>query len=180
MPRVVVTTISGEPIRSLQVQDVDLARHLVTLIEALPDLPLYVEGEQLLPEQRASLMQQAEQLREATRRAEVMTPESIREATSALADGYEALRRAQLEGARELAVLVRTHNQATLEDGVKARFMLHQCLQDIDGSDLGTRVTVRARIPRPDSGTETPVVEGNAWTRANQRWQARHERFRKG
>lgn len=176
MPRIVVTTISGEPIRSLQVQDTDLARQVTALIEALPDLPLYIEGQELPPEQRASLLHQAEQLR----MAEVMTPEKFREAASALAYGYEELRRVQLEGARELALLVQTQNQAVLEEGIKARFMLHQCLVDItDAGDPGTTVSVKVSIPRPDAGAEIPVVEGNAWTRANQRWQARHQGFKK-
>ncbi len=179
MPRIVVTTISGEPIRSLWVPDADLERQAGTLIEALPDLPLYIEGEEITPELRASLLTQAAQLREATRMAGDLTPEKIRETNDALVHCCEELTRVQLDRAREFALLVRTQNETVLEDGVRARFMLHQCVEDITAGELGTPARVKANITRPYAGTETPVIEGNAWTRAKQRWQARGEGYKK-
>ena len=179
MPQIVVTTVGGEPIRSLLVQDTDLERQVGALLEALPDLPLYIDDQLVTPELRASLLHQAAKRRESTRIEGEMTPEEFREANEALVRGYEDLRRVQFNSARELAQLVQTHNQAALEDGIKTRFMLHQCLEDIHADELGAPVRARTNIPRPDAGTETPVIEGNAWTRANQRWQARADGYRK-
>jgi len=47
VPRIVVTTAGGDPVRSFWASNGELVRRVVEMIEALPDLPLYIEGEEL-------------------------------------------------------------------------------------------------------------------------------------
>ena len=114
---------------------------VVELIETLPNLPIYIEGEELLPEQRAALIHQAGVLRQATSRiAEDMTPDEFRRTSGTLRECYEDLRRLHFSSARELGLLVQAHNAAVVEEGIKARFYLHQSLQDIDAIDTSVAV----------------------------------------
>ena len=190
MPRLVVTTADGIPVRDLSVSDTGFVPRIVELIETLPGLPLYIEGELLLPEQRASLLHQAAQLREAAARMkEDMTPAEFKQATGALAQcfeelrrGYDELRRMHFQSAREIGVMVQTHNRAVIEEGVKARFLLHQSLDDIDAMDRSTTVVKikkglgTAEPPAPTG--PVPVVlmpRDGLWDRLKGSWHERHE-----
>jgi len=154
MPRVVVTAADGSMVLDRDVQDAVVMQFVVELIETLPNLPIYIEGEELLPEQRAALIHQAGVLRQATSRiAEDMTPDEFRRTSGTLRECYEDLRRLHFSSARELGLLVQAHNAAVVEEGIRARFYLHQSLEDIDSID--TSVTV-ARVRR---SLETQATE---------------------
>lgn len=159
MARVVLTAADGLPLVDREVQDAAVMQFVAGLIEKLPDLPIYIEGQQLLPEQRAALIHQAEALRQANSRIkEDMTPEEFRRNTGTLRECYEDLRRLHFSSARELGLLVQAHNAAVVEEGIKARFYLHQSLQDIDAIDQSVTVArVRKRLETPDARSFQPI-----------------------
>lgn len=68
VPRIVVTTAGGDPVRNLRASDAEVMGRIAELFETQPDLPLYSEWEALPREQHASLLIQAAQVREATTR----------------------------------------------------------------------------------------------------------------
>lgn len=141
MPRVVVTAADGSPLLDRDVRDAVVVEFVVQLIETLPSLPIYIEGEELLDEQRDALIHQARALRQATSRvAEDMTPDEFQRTSGTLRECYEDLRRLHFSSARELGLLVQAHNAAVVEEGIKARFYLHQSLQDIDAIDTSVAV----------------------------------------
>ena len=176
MPRIVVTTAVGDPLRDLWVSDAGLVRCVIEMIEKLPDLPLYIEGEQLPREQRASLLAQAAQVREVTTRtAQTMNPVTVDD----LLRGYDELRRVTFQSARELSLLVLTHNRAVVEDSIKARHLLHQSLDDIDSIERSVTVArvKKGLVERRAPGTTQVVTtqRGNGLpSRLNSRWHKRH------
>jgi len=176
VPRIVVTTAGGDPVRSFWASNGELVRRVVEMIEALPDLPLYIEGEELPREQRASLLAQAAQVREATTRAaQAMTPGGPDE----LMRGYDELRRVTFHSARELSLLVLTHNRAVVEDSIKARYLLHQSLDDIDAIERSVTVArvKKSLAERPAPGTAEVVTtqrSNGLSSRIKQRWRRRH------
>ena len=176
MPRIVVTTAGGDPVRNLWVSNAELVRRVVELIETLPDLPLYIEGEELPREQRASLLAQAAQVREATMRtAQAMTPGTFDD----LLRGYDELRRVTFQSARELSLLVLTHNRAVVEDSIKARYLLHQSLDDIDSIERSVTVArVKRSLMEPRAPGTTQVVttqrDDGLRSRLKQSWHKRH------
>lgn len=187
VPRIVVTA-NGEIVRNLWVPDAELVRCVVELIETMPDLPLYIEGDELPAEQRTSLLYQAAEVRAAQKRlTQDLAPAEFKQVVGALAlgleevrQGCEELRRMQLQGAREFGVLVQTHNRAVLEDSVRARHLLHQCIDDIDAIDRGVAVAKLKRgLEPPRTSGAPPVVvqvsEGGFVNRAKSYWRDRHE-----
>lgn len=160
MARVVLTAADGLPLVDKEVPDAIVMQTAVGLIEAHPDLPIYIEGELLLPEQRAALIHQAEALRQAKLRIkEDMTPEEFRRNAATLRECYEDLRRLHFSSARELGLLVQAHNAAVVEEGIRARFYLHQSLEDIDAIDTSATVArVRRRVEAPDARSFAPIT----------------------
>ena len=148
MARVVLTAADGLPLKDKKVPDAEVVQTVVELIQDHPDLPIYIEGELLLPEQRAALIHQAEALRQANLRAKAdMTPDEFRRSAATLRECYEDLRRLHFSSARELGLLVQAHNAAVVEEGIRARFYLHQSLEDIDAIDTSAAVArVRRRL----------------------------------
>ena len=180
MPRIVVTTADGAPLRNLWVSNAELVRRVVELIESLPDLPLYIEGEELPREQRASLLIQAAQVREATARtAQDMAPHTLVATYEDLLRGFDELRRMHFQSARNLGLLVQTHNRAVVEDGIRARFLLHQSLDDIDAIDRSVTVArLKRSLVEPRAPGTTQVVttqrDDGLRSRLKQGWHKRH------
>ncbi len=160
MARVVLTAADGLPLVEKKVPDAAVMQTVVGLIQAHPDLPIYIEGELLLPEQRAALIHQAEALRQANLRIkEDMTPEEFRRSAATLRECYEDLRRLHFSSARELGLLVQAHNAAVVEEGIRARFYLHQSLEDIDAIDTSATVArVRRSVEGPDARSFAPIT----------------------
>ena len=180
MPRIVVTTADGAPLRNLWASNAELVRRVVELIESLPDLPLYIEGEELPREQRASLLIQAAQVREATARtAQDMAPHTLVATYEDLLRGFDELRRMHFQSARDLGLLVQTHNRAVVEDGIRARFLLHQSLDDIDAIDRSVTVArLKRSLVEPRAPGTTQVVttqrDDGLRSRLKQGWHKRH------
>ena len=180
MPRIVVTTAVGDPLRDLWVSDAELVRCVIEMIEKLPDLPLYIEGEKLPREQRASLLAQAAQVREVTTlTAQAMAPHTLVATYEDLLRGYDELRRVTFQSARELSLLVLTHNRAVVEDSIKARYLLHQSLDDIDAIDRSVTVArLKRSLVEPRAPGTTQVVttqrDDGLRSRLKQSWHKRH------
>jgi len=180
MPRLVVTTVHGDPIRSLHVSPAALAKQVILLIETYPDLPIYIEGVELIPEQRASLLKQEEQVRKTVARVQdAMTPAVFRSEADALNQCLRALYRLQIESAQEFASVVQAHNRAVLEEAAKQRYLLNESLQDIDTIDRSVTVARFKRSieppkqPPPQEAVSLSERAALAWTAMNERWAAK-------
>ena len=114
MARVVLPAADGlPPLVDEEVPDAIVMQTVVGLIEAHPDLPIYIEGQMLLPEQRAALIHQANVLRQAKLRVqEDMTPEEFRRSTATLRECYEDLRRLHFSSSLKGATRLRCHQGA--------------------------------------------------------------------
>lgn len=160
MPRVVATAADGSILVDHEVPEDLVMRCVVEFAENFPNLPIYIEGEMLLDEQRVAILHQARVLRRATSRiAEDMTHDEFRRTTGTLRECFEDLRRLHISSARELGLLVQAHNAAVVEEGIRARFYLHQSLEDIDAIDASHTI---ARVRRnleitPDARHFTPI-----------------------
>lgn len=188
MPRIVVTSVSGELLRNLWVPNAELVRRVVEMIESMPDHPLYIDGEELPPEQRASLLYQATEVRDASSRLmRDLAPADVKEALGVLAMGLEEmrrdcseLRRLHIHSAREFGLLVQAQNRVVLEEGIRARSLLHQSLDDIDAIDRAVTVAKvkRSLEPPPSAGGRTLMMDTSndgVMNRVNNLWQGRHE-----
>ncbi len=160
MAWVVLPAADGQLLVDDEVPDAIVMQTVVGLIQTRPDLPIYIDGEMLLPEQRAALIHQAKALRQTNLRIkEDMTLDEFRLNCATLREGYEDLRRLHFSSARELGLLVQAHNAAVIEEGIRARFYLHQSLEDIDSVDTSvTVVRARRNLETPDPRTFAPIT----------------------
>ena len=202
MPRIVVTSISGELVRNLWVPNAELVRRVVEMIETMPDLPLYIDGDELPPEQRASLLYQAAEVRDgasrltqdlapadvASRLTQDLAPADAKEVLGVLAMSMEEmrrdcseLRRIHIHSTREFGLLVQAQNRMVLEEGIRARSLLHQSLDDIDAIDRAVTVAKLKRSlepPPPAAGGRALIMDTSnegLMNHANNLWQGRHE-----
>ena len=189
MPRIVVTSISGKLLRNLWVPNAELVRRVVEMIETMPDLPLYIDGDELPPEQRASLLYQAAEVRDgASRLTQDMAPADAKEVLGVLAMSMEEmrrdcseLRRIHIHSTREFGLLVQAQNRMVLEEGIRARSLLHQSLDDIDAIDRAVTVAKLKRSlepPPPTAGGRALIMDTSnegLMNHANNLWQGRHE-----
>ena len=183
MAWVTLIAADGQYLVDEAVPDAIVMQTVVGLIQTHPDCPIYIEGELLLPEQRTALLHQAKALHQTNLRIkedmtresslrikEDMTLEEFRLTCGTLRAGYEDLRRQHLSSyedlrrlhlssARELGLLVQAHNAAVIEEGIRARFYLHQSLEDIDSVDTSvTVVRARRNLEAPDPRTFAPIT----------------------
>lgn len=168
MVRLVVTNNSGEIVRDLRVNESELVSEVIALIEALPDYPTYVEGDLLPPQQRASLLYQAAQVRQARdRSSEDMTPAQFEQTAGIISRSCDDIRRAQIQSVRELGQAVQAVNKSLVEDAVKQRFMLHQSLDDIDLIDRSAKII---QLQSKFSATPLPMIESGSTAESGGGW----------
>ena len=168
MVRLVVTTHSGEIVRDLRVGEPELVAEVITMIEALPGFPTYIEGDLLPPEQRASLLYQATQVRQSRARgSEDMTPAQLEQTTGIISRACEDIRRLHIRSVEEFGAAVHAVNRSLVESAVKQRFMLHQSLDDIDMIDRSTKVVdLRSKF----AATTLPMIESGRVVESGGGW----------